>query len=133
MSVFSSLHLLIAINLKQKTMKKIIFTLLLMVGVTIGAMAQNQAQLAIIKETAEQVTKEKKYTPQQRDKIVEILSNRTKESAALTKKKLPQEENQAEAKAINQKYAKQLDDLLGPKSSSYVLGKLKANREAAKK
>ncbi|MFR9652111.1 MAG: hypothetical protein SNG35_08840 [Rikenellaceae bacterium] len=114
-------------------MKKIIFTLLLMVGVTIGAMAQNQAQLAIIKETAEQVTKEKKYTPQQRDKIVEILSNRTKESAALTKKKLPQEENQAEAKAINQKYAKQLDDLLGPKSSSYVLGKLKANREAAKK
>lgn len=114
-------------------MKKIIFTLLLMAGVTVGAMAQTPMQIETIKQTAEQVSKEKQYTPQQRDKIVEILTSRTKESAALAKKKLPEEQFKAENKALGQKYSKQLDDLLGPKSSSYVLSKLKENREAAKK
>lgn len=114
-------------------MKKIIFTLLLMVGVTAGAMAQSPAQIEVIKQTAEQVSKEKHYTPQQRDKMVDILTARTKEYAELSKKKLPKEEFQTAVKPINQKYTKQLDDLLGPKSSAYVLNKLKENRAAAKK
>ncbi|MFR9652112.1 MAG: hypothetical protein SNG35_08845 [Rikenellaceae bacterium] len=112
-------------------MKKILFTLLIAMGVMVSASAQKLDINAVIAQTVEQAAAEKGYTPEQKKFLTFVLNERTKEGRELQAKKLPKEEHQAASKAIVDKYKAQIDAKIGKGSGNYVFTMLAKNRTAA--
>lgn len=112
-------------------MKKILFTLLVAIGVMMSASAQPVDMNAVIKKTAEQVCLEKKLPPQKKDVIEEILQQRMKENRDINAKKLPPEKKKEEMQRLNDKTTKMLDEKVAPNIGKMVLNKFNSNRNAA--
>lgn len=105
---------------KTTTMKKIIFSLLIVCGVVCGAMAQQPNPTEVIKKSVETLAAEYKYTPEQQQKITDILTERQAEIRKINNANLG-DGRAAAAQKCNAKYEGKLDELLGAKMGRKVV------------
>ncbi len=105
-------------------MKKIILSLLLVLGVTFAASAQSKfdkkVQASVVK-TVEVVAEEKGYSEEQQKIIYDALTKRWDDGKALFAKKLPTEEHNAEQNEIIAKCKETLNTKVEPNCGNYIL------------
>lgn len=97
-------------------------------------MAQSTEMLEAINQTVSELGEERSYTPEQQEKLIEILKVRTQKTDEVRKQKLPKEEQSPLLSAIQKEHSAQISELLGVKTEARVIfGKLTENYRALKK